>query len=91
MNKSELIAAVALTTGMQKKDAEAAVNATIDIMTATLAEGEKVQLSGFGTLEVKQRQGRVGRNLQTGESLPIPAKATVAFKPSQYLKEKVEK
>ena len=90
MNKSELIAAVAQVSGVQKKDADRVVNATIDIITATLAKGEKVQLSGFGTFEVKQRQGRVGRNPVTRESVKIPAKTAATFKPSQYLKEKVE-
>ena len=91
MNKSELISAVAQASGVQKKDAERVMNATIDTITAALAKGEKVQLSGFGTFEVKQRQGRMGRNPVTRESVQIPAKAAATFKPSQSLKEKVEK
>ena len=91
MNKSELIAAVAQATGVQKKDAEQVVNATFDIMTATLAKGEKVQLSGFGTFEAKMRQRRVGRHPVTGEAVQIPEKTAVTFKSGQTLKEKVEK
>ena len=91
MNKSNLIAAVAQAAGVQKKDAERVVNASLDIMTAALAKGEKVQLSGFGTYEVKARKDRVGRNPVTRESVKIPAKNAVTFKPSGSLKEKVEK
>jgi DNA-binding protein HU-beta len=91
MNKSDLIAAVAQAAGVQKKDAERVVNASLDIMTAALAKGEKVQLSGFGTYEVKARKDRVGRNPVTRESVKIPAKNAVTFKPSGSLKEKVEK
>ena len=91
MNKSDLIAAVAQAAGVQKKDAERVVNASLDIMTAALAKGEKVQLSGFGTYEVKARKDRVGRNPVTRGSVKIPAKNAVTFKPSGSLKEKVEK
>ena len=91
MNKSELISAVAQAAGVQKKEAERTVNAMTDIITATLAKGEKVQLSGFGTFEVKQRKDRVGRNPVTREAVTIPAKTVASFKPSQTLKEKVEK
>ena len=91
MNKSELISAVAQASGVQKKDAERVMNAALDSITAALARGEKVQLSGFGTFETKQRQGRVGRNISTRESVKIPAKTVATFKPSQYLKEKVDK
>ena len=91
MNKSDLIAAVAQAAGVQKKDAERVVNASLDIMTAALAKGEKVQLSGFGTYEDKARKDRVGRNPVTRESVKIPAKNAVTFKPSGSLKEKVEK
>ena len=91
MNKSELITAVAQAAGVQKKDAERVVNASLDIMTAAMAKGEKIQLSGFGTFEVKTRKDRVGRNPVTREAVKIPAKNAVTFKPSGNLKEKVEK
>lgn len=91
MNKSELISTVAQATGVQKKDAEQVVNATFDIIAATLARGEKVQLSGFGAFETRQRQGRVGRNPVTGEAVQIPAKTAAVFEPSPILKKKMEK
>ena len=77
--------------GMTRKDAERCLNAAIDLITVSLIKGEKVQLSGFGTYEVKARKDRVGRNPVTRESVKIPAKNAVTFKPSGSLKEKVEK
>ena len=90
MNKSDLISAAAQAAGVQKKDAERVINAAIDSITAALAKGEKVQLSGFGTFEVKARKDRVGRNPVTRETVKIPAKKVAAFKPSQSLNEKVD-
>ena len=89
MNKSELITAVAQRTGMTKKDAEAAVSATFEIITAQLAAGEKVQLSGFGLFETKQRQSRVGRNPVTGQAIQIPASAAPTFKAGKALKDAI--
>ena len=91
MNKTELIAAVAARTGMTKRDAEQVVAATLDTITATLVNGEKVQLAGFGSFEVKVREARVGRNPRTNEAIEIPASKTPAFKASKMLKEAVEK
>ncbi len=91
MNKSELIAAVSAHTGMSKKDAEIAVNATFDTITATLVSEEKVQLAGFGSFEVKTRQARVGRNPRTNEAMEIPAAKSPIFKPSKMLKDAVGK
>ena len=90
MNKSELISAAAEASGIQKKDAERFFNAALDIMTQALKKGEKVQLSGFGTFEVKQRQARMGRNPKTRESVEIPPARVPDFKPSQNLKEIVK-
>ena len=73
MNKTELIAAVAEKAELSKKDAEAAVTAAIDVITESLRQGEKVQLVGFGSFEVKTRAERMGRNPQTKEPIPIPA------------------
>ena len=91
MNKSDLFAQVAQAAGVQKKDAERVLNAAIDQISAALEQGEKVQLSGFGTFEVKARKDRMGRNPVTREAVKIPAKNAVTFKPSESLKEKVEK
>ena len=90
MNKSELISAVAQATGVQKKDAERVVNAAVDHISAALARGEKVQLSGFGTFEVKTRKDRIGRNPATRACVKIPARKVATFKPSQALNEKVD-
>ena len=73
MNKTELIAEVAEKAELSKKDAEAAVSAVIDVITEALRRGEKVQLVGFGSFEVKTRAERMGRNPQTKEEIPIPA------------------
>ena len=89
MNKTELIAAAAEQAGIAKKDAEKVVNAALEAITAAMVEGDKVQLSGFGTFEVKQREARMGRNLRTKEVIEIPATRVPSFKPSQVLKDTV--
>ena len=71
MNKTELIAAVAEKADLSKKDAEAAITATVDAMTEALTQGEKVQLVGFGSFEVKTRAARVGRNPRTGRPFTL--------------------
>ena len=91
MNKTELIAAVAAKTGLTKKDAEKVVNATIDSITESLVKGDKVNVSGFGIFEVKERTARVGRNPRTGKTMSIPATRTPAFKASKALKDIVAK
>ena len=91
MNKTELIAATAQNAGVTKKDAERVVNAALEIIAQKLAEGEKVQLSGFGIFEAKQRQSRIGRNPHTRQTVEIPAARVPGFKASQLLKDKVGK
>lgn len=91
MNKTDLIAAAAASSGMKKQDAERVINAAIDIITASLARGEKVQLSGFGNFEVKDREARIGRNPQTREAVEIPATRVPVFKASKNLKDIVGK
>ena len=91
MNKTELIAVAAEKAGLTKKDTERVLNAALDAITATLAEGERVQLSGFGIFEVKAREARVGRNPRTKETIEIPATRTPAFKASKALKDAVAK
>lgn len=91
MNKTELIAAVAEKTGATKKCAEAAVTAAFEAITASLAKGEKVQVSGFGIFEVKTREARVGRNPRTKETIQIPATKLPVFKASKTLKDTVAK
>ena len=91
MNKPDLFAAAAEKSGVSKKDTERVLNAAIDTIVATLAKGEKVQLSGFGIFEAKEREARVGRNPRTNETIQIPATKTPAFKPSKALKDIVSK
>ena len=91
MTKSELITLVAERTGVAKKDAERVVNATFETIAAQLIQGEKVQLSGFGTFETHHRQARTGRNPVTGESIQIAPTRAPAFKPGKTLKESVAK
>lgn len=91
MNKTELIAVAAESAGITKKDAERVLNACIDAITLSLVRGEKVQLSGFGTFEVKERKARIGRNPHTKEAIDIPATRIPAFKASMALKDNIAK
>ena len=91
MNKSELIAAIAAKTGETKKDAEATLNAFVDVVTNALVKGDKVQLVGFGSFEVRKRAARKGRNPQTKEEIKIPASKAPVFKAGKALKELVNK
>ena len=91
MNKAELINAVALKADVSKKDAEAVLTAALDTITAAMAEGEKVQLVGFGSFEVKNRAARLGRNPKTNEANEIPASGVPAFKAGMALKDAVAK
>lgn len=87
MNKAELIAAVAEKSGLSKKDSEAAVTAVLDVITAALKDGDKVQLVGFGSFEVKSRAARTGRNPKTKEAIEIPASKVPVFKAGKALKD----
>ena len=89
MNKTELIAAVAEKADLSKKDAEAAITATVDAITEALTQGEKVQLVGFGSFEEKTRAARVGRNPRTGEEIPISEAKLPVFKAGKALKDAV--
>lgn len=89
MNKTELINAVAEQAALSKKDSEAAVNVALEVITAALKDGDKVQLVGFGSFEVKKREARVGRNPRTKEAIDIPASKVPVFKPGKALKDVV--
>ena len=86
MNKTELIAAAAEKAGVSKKEAEAVVTAAFDAIAASLKEGEKVQLVGFGSFEVKTRAERIGRN-PTGAEIKIAASKVPTFKAGKALKD----
>ncbi|MCC5889125.1 MAG: HU family DNA-binding protein [Alkalibacterium sp.] len=89
-NKAELIEKVAASADLTKKDATAAVEAVFETIKETLAEGEKVQVIGFGNFEVRDRAARKGRNPQTGEEIQIPASKVPAFKAGKALKDAVK-
>jgi DNA-binding protein HU-beta len=89
LNKTELVGQVAAKTGMTKKDVEKVVSAFFATVEESLKEGDKVQLVGFGTFEVRERKSRKGRNPQTGEEINIPATRVPAFKAGKVLKDSV--
>ncbi|MBE6934151.1 MAG: HU family DNA-binding protein [Ruminococcaceae bacterium] len=91
MNKTQLIAATAERAGLTKKDAERAVNAAFEAITASLVAGDKVQVAGFGIFETKKREARTGRNPHTKETIQIPATTVPTFKASKSLKDAVAK
>ena len=90
MTKVELIAAVSEKTGLSKKDADKAVNATIQAITEGLKKDQKVQLVGFGTFEVRSRAAREGKNPATGAKIKIAATKVPAFKAGKSLKDYVK-
>ena len=91
MNKTQLVEAVAQSTGLKKKEAEAAVSALTDAIVAALQNGEKVQIVGFGNFEVRERPGRVARNPRTGEQIEIESSKAPVFKAGKALKDSVNK
>ncbi len=90
MNKTELIASMAEKSQLSKKDAEKALNAFIESVEEALAKGDKIQLVGFGTFEVRERAERKGRNPQTKEEIVIPASKAPVFKAGKALKDVVK-
>ncbi len=91
MNKVELIASVAEKAELSKKDAEKAVAAILESVEEALAGGDKVQLVGFGTFEVRAREARTGRNPRTKEAITIPASKQPVFKAGKAFKDAVAK
>lgn len=89
MNKTELVNAVAEQAELSKKDAAKAVDAVFESIANALKDGDKVQLVGFGSFEVRERAARKGRNPQTGEEIEIAATKNPAFKPGKQLKDAV--
>ncbi|MDR3051940.1 MAG: HU family DNA-binding protein [Oscillospiraceae bacterium] len=91
MNKTELSTAVAIKADLTRKQAETAVNAVVEIITENLVKGDKVQLVGFGTFEVRSRPARKARNPRTGEEISIAASNAPVFKAGKGLKDAVAK
>ncbi len=91
MNKTDLVNAVAASAELTKKDAAAAVDAVFGAIEGALVKGDKVQLIGFGTFEVRERAAKEGRNPRTGETIKIAASKVPAFKAGKALKDAVSK
>ncbi|MCI9647922.1 HU family DNA-binding protein [Oscillibacter sp.] len=91
MNKAELINAVAASADVSRKDTEAVITAMLDTITEALKQGDKVQLVGFGSFEVKKRAARIGRNPRTKEEIEIPATVLPVFKAGKLLKDTISK
>ena len=89
MKKQELVAAISQEAGISKKDADRALTAAINAITKALADGDKIQLVGFGTFEVRERAARTGKNPRTGEMIDIAASKVPAFKAGKALKDAV--
>ncbi len=90
MNKTELISGMAEMTGLSKKDCESALNAFVAQVEKALKAGDKVQLVGFGSFEVRERAARTGRNPKTKETLTIPASKAPVFKAGKALKDSLQ-
>ncbi|MCI9034801.1 MAG: HU family DNA-binding protein [Lachnospiraceae bacterium] len=91
MNKTELVAAIAEHADMTKKDADKAITAFTEVVAKELKKGEKIQLVGFGTFEVVDRDAREGRNPKTGETMTIAASKAPKFKAGKALKDEVNR
>ena len=91
MNKTELVSAVAEASGVSKKDTDAVIKTTFEAIEKAMASGDKVQVIGFGTFEIRDRAEREGKNPQTGETVMIPACKVPAFKAGKALKDAVNK
>ena len=90
MNKTDFVKAIAEKADFSKKDAEKALNAVLDVITEALTEGDKIQLVGFGSFEVRDRAARMGHNPRTKEPIEIPATRLPVFKPGKALKSAVD-
>ena len=91
MNKTELIDEIAKETGLTKKDSEAALKSFVSVVEKKLAEGDDVQIIGFGTFSIGERSERTGRNPKTGETIKIAASKSPKFKPGKAFKDLVNK
>ena len=89
MNKAELTAAIVKKADLSKKDAEKALGAITDVIADALAKGDKVQIVGFGSFEVRKRPARVARNPRTGQQIQIAASKAPVFKAGKGLKDSV--
>jgi integration host factor subunit alpha len=91
MTKADIVEKIHAKIGLPKKDSSALVESVLSIMKNTLETGEKIKIAGFGNFEIKQKNDRIGRNPQTGESITIEARRILSFKPSALLRQAVNK
>jgi len=92
MTKSELIEVIAESQGqITRREAEVVVNTIFTAISDALVEGDRVELRGFGSFSIKQRNSRIGRNPKTGETVSVPAKVVPYFKPGKELRERVDR
>ena len=89
MTKAEIVEKIMAGTGLAKKDSAEMMETVFSIMKSTLEQGENLKLAGFGNFQVKQKNDRLGRNPQTGESITISSRRVVTFKPSAILREAI--
>lgn len=90
VTKKDIVVKIADDTGIKQINVKKVVQKALDDIIEGLARGETVELRNFGIFKVKSRKGRVGRNPRTGESVPIPEKKVVTFKPGLIMKERVK-
>jgi len=90
MTKKEIVLKIADETDIKQMHVKFVVQKTLDAITESLSKGETVELRNFGIFKIKSRKGRVGRNPRTGESVTVPDKKVVAFKPGLVMKERVK-
>ena len=89
-NKSDLVQAIAEKAGLEKKQAAACLDAFIDVITQALKHRDKIQLTGFGSFETRERKERKARIIQTGKEIVVPASVAPAFKPGKALKDAIQ-
>src|SRR3954454_24328896 len=89
MTKADIVEALYEKVGFSKKEAADLVELVFDTIKSTLAQGQKIKISGFGNFVVREKRSRVGRNPQTGESIEISARRVLTFRPSQVLRSEV--
>ena len=87
MTKADLVEAVAINSDLSKRDAEVIVQTVLDSIVDSLKSGEKIELRGFGSFRLRERNSREGRNPKTGEAVFVPAKRVPYFKPGKELRE----
>lgn len=90
MTKKDIVLKITDLTGIKQVDVKKIVQATFDVITESLNRNEKVELRNFGVFKIKERRARFGRNPRTGESVPVPPRRVVVFKPGLEMKEKIK-